>query len=250
MLLALCAVIPAQTPEFDAATVKLSPLPEGDRIDINLGTIQHGRVTLRNATLADCVKFAYGISADAQLAGPDWIRTEPRFDIVAEAPADTSRERLLLMTQKLLADRLRLRVHREDREITYLALTVDKVGPKLKRVPAETPGAGPVVPGRIVTPRMDMANLAKVLSRFERQTVINETGLEGYFELHLEYTPEPRRTPPLAASPGGALPDADSPAGPSLYSAIREQLGLKLERRRGPVSVVVVDGAERTPAAN
>ncbi len=249
-LLAFGVLAGAQTPEFDAATLKLSPPPEGDRININLGTARRGRVNLTNATLADCIKFAYGISADAQLAGPDWIRREPRFDIVAEASADTPRDRLLLMTQRLLADRLRLRVHREDRELRYLALTVGENGPKFQRVSEDTQANAPVAPGRIVTPRIDMGTLAKVLSRFERQTVIDQTGLEGYYEIHLEYAPQPRKVVPAAGDASGSVPEPDAPAGPSLYSAIREQLGLKLEPRRAPVSVLVVDSAEKTPAEN
>src|SRR5262245_18565102 len=131
LLLALTGLLNAQSPEFDVATVKLSPPPEGDRININLGHVLHGKVILSTVTLIDCVKFAYGLSSDVQLSGPDWIRREPRFDIVAQAPPDTPRSRLLLMMQGLLAHRLQLHVHREDRELTYLALVRGKNGGKL-----------------------------------------------------------------------------------------------------------------------
>src|ERR1051325_3575066 len=102
-----------QQPEFDVATVKRSPPPSGNTIDINLGAARNGKVTLGNATLADCIKFAYGLSAASQLTGPDWINSLPRFDIVGQAPPDTPRDRLLLMLQTLLADRVKLRIHKE-----------------------------------------------------------------------------------------------------------------------------------------
>src|SRR4051794_10215144 len=125
LLLALLAYPAlAQPADFDAATLKLSPPPETDLININLGRISHGKVTLANATLADAIKFAYSLSSDAQLSGPDWLRTGPRFDIVGQAPPGTPRERLLLMLQKLLADRLHLRLHREQRQLSFAALIV------------------------------------------------------------------------------------------------------------------------------
>ena len=86
---------PVQAPalEFEVATVKPSPPPEGDLININLGTARNGRLTFGNASLSDCLKFAYGIVSDAQLAGPDWIKSKSvRFDIVAQAAPDASRE--------------------------------------------------------------------------------------------------------------------------------------------------------------
>ncbi len=250
LLLFLGGLAAAQSPEFVVATLKLSPPPEGDLININLGTTLHGKVTLSNATLSDCIKFAYGLSADAQLAGPDWIRTGPRFDIVGQAPPGTPRERLLMMTQKLLADRLRLRVRREDRELKYLALIRTGDSAKLKQVAEDTPVSGPVIPGRIVSARMDMGALAKVISRFERETVINQTGLEGFYEVHLEYAPEPRRSPLPGGDAAGRISQPERPAGPSLFSAIEEQLGLKLERRKGPAPVLVVDSADKAPAEN
>src|SRR5437868_9762767 len=108
-LAATCICVFAQTPQFDVASVKRSPPPESDRIVINLGRALNGMVTLGNATLADCIQFAYGLASEQQIAGPEWIsgRTPARFDIVAKAPPDTPRETLLLMLQSLLTERLK-----------------------------------------------------------------------------------------------------------------------------------------------
>jgi len=137
VLLGTVGALVAQNLEFDAATLKASPPSEGDLIYINLGRIQNGRLTLTNASLSDCLKFAYSIVADAQLAGPDWIKSKAiRFDVVAEAPSNTPRERMLLMLQTLLAERLKVAVHHESRELAYLALVQAKKGSKMRQAEA------------------------------------------------------------------------------------------------------------------
>ncbi len=227
--------------QFEVATVKQSPPPEGDAININLGTVRNGRLTFANASLSDCIKFAYGIASDAQLAGPDWIKSkEVRFDIVAQAPADTPREQLALMLRTLLADRMKLVLHHEQKALPFLALVPGKSGPKFHAAKADpAPDTGFSVAGRIVRNQISMQMLALLLSRFERQTVLDMTGLKGFFEVKLEWTPDD----------GRAAAAADT-AGPSVYTAVQEQLGLKLEARKGPVDVFVVDSAEKIPADN
>jgi uncharacterized protein (TIGR03435 family) len=246
ILIPIAAAQPAGAPEFDAATVKVSPPPPGPSININLGTALNGRVTLTNVTLSDAIKFAYGIVADAQLTGPDWISSGTlRYDIVGQAPAATPRDELLRMLQTLLADRLRLVLHREQRELRYVALISARTGVKILPTPPGTaPGNGPALPGRIVSPQMSMQTLAKLLSRFERQTVLDMTGLDGPFDIHLEWSPED------PVNVGGNEPTRSSPPKPALATAVQEQLGLRLEARKGPVEVLVVDSAEKIPAEN
>src|SRR6266478_5679407 len=123
-------------PAFEIATVKRSPETGADRIDVNLGRIREGKLTLGNASLRDCLKFAYSLTADAQFAGPEWISSKfIRFDVVAQIPKDTPREQALLMLQTPLTERLKLQLHHEQRTHAYLALVVGKSGPKL--TPAE-----------------------------------------------------------------------------------------------------------------
>jgi uncharacterized protein (TIGR03435 family) len=229
---------------FEVATVKRSPPPEGDRININLGNVRNGALTFGNASLSDCLKFAYGLVSDAQLAGPDWIKSkEVRFDIVAQVPPDTPRERLLLMLQSLLVERLKLAVHHEQKDLSYLALAVGKNGPKLREVQPDRAGStGLSMLGHIAGSQLSMQTLALLISRFERQTVIDITGLKGLYEVKLEWTPD---FPPLV---NGA--PAETAPGPSLFTAVQEQLGLKLESRKGPVDVLVVDHANQIPAEN
>jgi uncharacterized protein (TIGR03435 family) len=235
----------AARPEFEVATVKSSPPPaDSSRIPINIGTARNGKVILTNASLSDCIKFAYGIVSDGQLSGPDWIRTyEVRFDVVAQAPADTPREQLLLMLQTLLEDRLKLAIHREQRQLRFLALAMGKNGPKIH--PAQTDVSSstsqPQRPGRIAG-ILPLSTVATLLSRFERETVVDLTGLQGPYEIALEWTPDDRR----AAAPGAT----DDSLGASLFTAVQEQLGLKLESRKGPLDVLVIDHAEKVPTEN
>jgi uncharacterized protein (TIGR03435 family) len=253
IVLAVVGIVNAQgQPEFEVATVKLSaPVQPGVPYPITLGGVNHGTVTLRNTTLSECIQFAYRISADAQIAGPDWIKSRDlRFDIVGKAPADTPQDTLRVMTQNLLADRLKLAVHHEERQLPFLALVVAKNGPKL--LPAKTDAEVPnQLPGRIFHPRMPMQILASALSRFERQTVIDMTGLTGAFFIDLQWTPDALRN---RADQGAAAPLVNGPPvdlnGPSLPTALQEQLGLRLESRKGPVDVWVVDHAEKVPADN
>ncbi len=233
---------PSPPEKFEVATVKLSPPPEGDLININLGRFQGGRLTMANVTLSDAIKFAYELVSDAQLSGPDWIKTI-RFDIVAEAPPDTPMERLHLMMRALLAERLHLVLGHGQKVLPYLALVIGKGGPKLQKANADQPAnQGFQVRGRINHNQMSMANLASLLSRFERQTVVDRTGLSGLFVVKLEWAPDnnlPR------AEDAGPQPDR-----PSLFEAVEEQLGLKLESRRGPLEVLAVEQAAKVPDEN
>jgi uncharacterized protein (TIGR03435 family) len=230
----------AQKPsEFDVATLKRSPPPSGNTININLGVARNGKVSLTNATLSDCIKFAYSLASDAQLSGPEWINSGTlRYDVVAEASAGTPRDQLLVMLQTLLADRMKLILRREQKELRYVALIPAKSGPKMPMAKTDTGSSGPVFGGRIASPEMSMFTLAKLLSRFERETIFDMTGLPGLYEVHLEWSMDQTGQ------------DTTKPAGPSLSTAIQEQLGLKLEARKGQVEILVVDSAEKIPAEN
>src|ERR1700722_9718924 len=117
---------------FEVASVKVPPVVSGEPYNINLGTIQHQTVTLTNVSLADCVRFAYGLSSDSQLSGPEWIKSkELRYDIVAKMTPSTTREQALQMMQALLAERFKLVLHGEQRVLAYYELVVAKGGPRM-----------------------------------------------------------------------------------------------------------------------
>src|ERR1700677_448422 len=121
LILGLAGVLAvAQIPEFEVATVKSSPPPTGDLININLGNIRDGKLTFVNASLSDCLKFAWGIVSDEQISGPDWIKSKAvRFDIVAQIVPGTPRDQVELMLRALLADRVKLALHHEQKELSF-----------------------------------------------------------------------------------------------------------------------------------
>jgi|SRR5215831_16742272 len=230
------ATLQAQRPEFEVATVKASPpVPLGTSIGINLGTFRNGTFTMTNVTLSECVQFAYSLVSRDQVVGPDWVNSrETRFDIVAKALRETDVDGVRQMLRSLLSDRLKLAIHVEQRPYSFVAVVPAKGGSKL--VPAKqgegAPGSGS--PGLIVGQQMPMSALMSLLSRFEGQLFVDRTGLTGRYQLKLEWSP-----------------DSDATRnGRSLSEALEEQLGLRMERRREPLDVIVIERAERIPSDN
>jgi uncharacterized protein (TIGR03435 family) len=234
----------AEKSAFDFASLKPAPPPSG-RITVDLGNSSHGRLTLTNVTLSECLRFAFKIYTDDQIVGPDWIKDHRiLFDIVAQAPPETPRDKLREMALTLLTDRFQLALHHETRELRYLALVVDKDGLKMHETTEDAPAGSEIVrPGRIVYRHVSGQTLAVLLTRFMQQPVLDMTSLKGQYDVNLQWTPDA-----VNASPST---DAGDIAGaPSLFAALREQLGLRLEGRRGPMDVVVVDHANRIPIGN
>jgi len=232
------AVLRAQT--FEVASVKVPQAVFGQPYEINLGTFQHDTVTLTNVSLADCIRFAYGLSSDYQLSGPDWITSkELRYDIVAKKPPDATREQVFQMMQTLLAERFKLALHHEQRMLSYYALQLGRGGPKMPAASDDKASAPIGVQGqlRIISNRMPMSSVVTVLSRYMRAFVVDETGLAGDFEVKLVWTPDDRPIP-------------EDQRGSSVFTAVEEQLGLRLVSKKGPMGVLVVDRAEKIPVEN
>jgi len=228
----------AQSPAFDAATVKMGGPEVNGLININTGKITNGVVTLANATLSDCLKFAYSLTTDVQIAGPDWINQKMvRFEVTGKAAPETPSDQLMLMLQTLLKERFRIAMHTEQRDMTHYELTIGKNGPKLKEstvAPAEAFGTARL--DGIKSNRMTINKLAALLSRMTRMPVLDKTGLTGFYQFDLRFADE--RQP------------VENQVGPSVFSAVQEQLGLKLESRKSPVDVLVIDHAEKVPLEN
>ena len=230
----------ATGPAFDVASIKTVPPAPGD-YHADLGTASHGAVTLTNATLSQCLRFAFAINNDDQIAGPDWIKSrDVRFNIMAKAPPDTPLPELRRMLQTLLSSRFQMTIHHEDREQRFLALVIAKKGLKMHETQAESdaPG-GRQIMGAIISNRMPVEQLALLLSRFLHLPVLDLTGLTGRFDVNLQWTPDNR---PVSATESGDQP--------SIFAAVQEQLGLALEARRGPLDTIVVDRADKVPIEN
>lgn len=241
-MMVLALALPAVSqPRFDVASVKAVPFTPGD-YRANLGAAVHGEVTLTNATLSECLRYAFAINNDDQIAGPDWIKSrEFRFNIVAKASPETPTAELRAMLQTLLMERFKIGMHRANTEHAFLALVMGKTGSKLREAvdSGNTKGDRQIM-GSIISSHLSMEQLVTLLSRFMHQPVLDMTGLKGQFQVKLEWTPESLQAPV-----------GDDPAArPSIYAAVQEQLGLVLDRRKGPLEVIVVDHADKTLVEN
>lgn len=204
---------------------------------------QNGRFIGRNQNLRDLIEHAYGVM-EWQITGPAWILSE-RFDVTAKPPAGVAGDQFETMMQNLLAERFKLQLHREQREHAVYALVVAKTGMKAVSAPGDGQARTNWSRDHIAAQHMSMAAFAERLSRVADRPVVDATGLQGAFNFELKWTPDTAQAKP-SANPGTQLADAP----PSLFTAIEEQLGLKLEPRKMPVEFLVVDHAEKVPTEN
>jgi uncharacterized protein (TIGR03435 family) len=244
-----------QEPSFEVASVKVNT--SGGpvwRIAAPTGT---GRFEVTNAPVRMLILNAYGIPGFQLAGGPSWIDTI-RVDVIARAATTATRDEISRMVRGLLAERFNLAVHREQREMPVHTLVVARddrrLGPKLQ---ASTTDCAAATASRTARPQlpsgqllcttsmspasinaggMTMARLAQTLSGIVGRVVTDETTLTGAYDLQLTFAPEQARPP-------GALPPTD-PDAPSIFAALQEQLGLKLNTRRGMVEVLVIDRVE------
>ncbi len=235
---------PGARPAFEIASVKRSN-PDSGGMSM---TSDPGRLTLRNVTLKFCIEVAYG-AKDYQLAGgPGWLGSES-YDIDAKAAGPAKDSELRLMLQTLLTERFKLTLHRESREASVYTLVVGKNGIKVHEVETGDGAEMRVGRDRLAGRKVPVPRLAEALSNLLGRPVQDMTGLSGVFDFSLTWTPDQSQATPKPGVPGDAAQNSDSDSRPSLFTAVQEQLGLKLESRRGPVETFVIDHAER-PAQN
>jgi uncharacterized protein (TIGR03435 family) len=300
----------AQAPEksltFEAASIKPASLPTPDgRGMIRImppsggpGTKDPGRINYPFASLKYLLFTAFNVK-DFQISGPPWLDTE-HFEIIATMPPSTTKEQFRVMLQNLLAERFKLAIHRDSKDLPMYSLVVNKGSPKLKvSDPSEgdqdaspiLPPAGPpkigadgfpelppiggraglfniMMPGRakMIAHLQTMQDLADRLSTQLARPVIDNTGLKDKYDFTIIFLPEQMNGPmgPLpppagagagavtVAGPGlgGAAPSADAEPVPTLFAALQSQLGLKLEAKKGPVEIILIDHIEKNPTDN
>lgn len=244
----MSAQTPATRPRFDAfevATIKpTDPDSKAGRYITMQGT---NRFVEKNYTLKLLIAAAYDLNPRTISGGLGWIESD-HYDILAVTPGEVrpTHDQQMSMLRSLLTDRFKLTFHREEKVFSIYALEVAKNGPKLKESTAspDDPAAliSTVYPQRILLPAKN-ATMGDFVSLLQRaildRPVVDRTGLSGRYDFDLEWVPDETQF-------GGAFPPApaDAQAAP-LFSAIQEQLGLKLEATKGPVSALVVDKADR-----
>ncbi|HZR24452.1 MAG TPA: M56 family metallopeptidase [Vicinamibacterales bacterium] len=248
----LLQVTPQQSgplPQFEVASIKPNTSGKGP---VRIQTSPGGRFTAINVTLKNLVQFAYKLQSFQVSGGPDWI-TSDRFDIVAKGDESSD---VTLMVRALLLERFALGTRSESREQPLYALVLSRpdgrLGTDLHRSTTRCDDAKNcgirLGLGTMNMASVSIAQLATNLSGLLDRSVIDRTGLDGEFDATLKWTPD-QSTPGLALKAGFAPAGAIDPNGPSIFTAVQEQLGLKLDAQKGPVVMLVIDHAEH-PANN
>jgi uncharacterized protein (TIGR03435 family) len=223
-------------PAFEVASIKLALPPTRGRESVRT-SVSVGGLNYTNVSLSDLIGKAYGLQRP-QISGPAWLDTE-RFDIVARIPAGVHRDQVPRMLQTLLADRFHLQSHIEEKQLPIYVLVAAKNGPKLQKAKSASGLGGALGNLRAhANGAVSMSQLADYLSLRLGRPVRDQTTLEGAYVIVLDWTPDPTTSQP------------DAPPGPSIFTALQEQLGLRLAPEKGPVEVLVIDHVERVPTEN
>jgi len=261
-----------QSVAFEVASVKRDNSVGG----LNIVPQAGGRLVATGATLSQLIAFAYTIHDFQILGGPGWVSTD-RWEIQAKAedgsipPSTAPRDRtkpgpLALRLQSLLTDRFGLKVHRVIRDLPVYQLSIALAGLRIKLAEDQTPvnplqQNGPVSQngrmrrgalgftfggGHIEAAAVPLADFVGLLSGIMDRTIIDKTGLTGLYDIELNWTPDTgQRIEPAGTLPPGIERPPVDPSGPTIYTAMQDQLGLRLQSAKGPVDVLVIDEANR-----
>ncbi len=234
-------------PSFEIATIKPSKPDEPGK----LFTVRGTHFMTVNTTLLDMITMAYDVQQKQVVGGPDWMSSD-KFDIdaVPDVPGTPDVNQLKTMLQKLLADRFALKFHRETKTMSAYVLTVAKNGPKLEK--SENPGGLPGLffrqLGVLTVMNATMGNFTSLMqTAVLDRPVVDQTGLEGKWNFNLKWTPDESQFSGMGMKVPPPSDAADAP--PPLFTAIQEQIGLKLEAGKAPVPVLVLDNVAQ-PSAN
>ncbi|HTS26793.1 MAG TPA: TIGR03435 family protein [Bryobacteraceae bacterium] len=234
---------------FEVASVKASKPVD---VDTAKGREQiesaPGSLSMRNVSLSTCLQWAYDVK-DYQVMGPSWM-TAARYDILAKSGSPAPDSQMKIMLQSLLADRFQLTLHREKREVPVYALIQGKNPPKLHPWDENAPGGMKVVGSMVTIPKWSMAQTAELLSRQMDRPVIDMTGITGFFDLTVNLSNVSDGNPGREMDRNQMMVSAKMMLGRSLPQFVQEQLGLKLEARKLPADVLIIDHAEKTPTEN
>ncbi len=235
-------------PSFEVATIKPSK-PDAQGIGIRM----NGRnFSTLNTKLSDLITFAYGLHPRQITGAPGWVETD-KFDLAAipDKPGMPNDAQIKGMMKKLLAERFQLKFHNEKKELTVFVITVGKTGSKLTKNesnPKGLPGLGFRGLGNLVVRNATMADFAGLMqSRVLDRPVVDQTELAGRYDFTLQWTPDENQFGGAGAR--APAPTDGTPAQPDLFTAVQQQLGLKIETAKAPVDVLAIDHVEK-PSEN
>jgi uncharacterized protein (TIGR03435 family) len=235
-------------PSFEVASITPckpgTPAPPGEHAGMVQFTYPGGRFKADATTLQFLLEWAYGIQPSQHSDGPPWMASE-RYDIVAKAEGKATDDQMKLMMQTLIADRFKLKIHHDTKEMNVLVMSLGKGAPKLFPPKDEEVHAIRIAPQagtdqknayHVVATRFSLTQLTDTFARQLGTVIVNQTGMNGDYDFTLDLTPDESRPNPLDPT--------------ILLSAMREQLGLNVKSQKSPVDFLVIDGAEKVVAGN
>lgn len=266
-------------PEFEVATIRPSAQGLQERVAAGVH-IDGAQARCLSLTLKDYIGIAYRVKL-YQISGPDWIGSE-RFDISATLPAGAPVSQFAEMLRRLIEERFQIKMHREKKDFAVYALEVGKEGPKMQESAPDPEAVDPKAPvnvsgggsaqgisvnlgrgssytfanNKFEGKRLNMTTLAANLERFVDRPIVDMTDLKGTYDFALDVTEEDYRAMLIRAGlnagvslPAQALRVLDGATLPSLFEAM-QKVGLKLDARKAPLDVLVIDEARKTPTDN
>jgi len=213
---------------FDAVSIRPNHSGDGHG-GVNMARNNEGaKLTITNTNLLRCLQRAYGVK-EYQIAGPDWLKTE-NYDMIATLSTPTSAAQTWKLMQAVLEERFRIALHRETKTLPVYEPVLAKGGFKIQETePAGDSGVWDAGRGELTAKKESIENFAEVLSRQMDRPVLDKTDLKGAYDFVLKY---------------------DKADDGSIFGALQQQLGLKLEPAKGGVEILVIDHAEKTPTEN
>ena len=224
---------------FDVASVKRAAGggPPGD-IPRNMDS-SPGHFAMRNVPLRYALEWAYDLK-DYEISGPDWIKADERYDIVANAGGPASEAQMRQMLQTLLVQRFQMKLHRDTRELPVYVLVPGKGAPKVKEAAADEQAGLSGGPTGANFQHQPISRFTFLLTRRMDRPVLDLTGLAGFYDFTVDLS---------GLGFSGAPPPVDTD-GPSIFTAVQNDLGLKLEARKQPIEILVLDSASKAPIEN
>ena len=236
-------------PAFEVATIK----PSDPNRPGKLFTIRGQEVLTINTTVSDLLTMAYDLHPKQIVGGPSWLESD-KYDITGkpDVPGQPNNAQMKILIQKLVADRFQLKFHREKKELNVYTLTVGKTGIKFSKSELDPNGpSGRFFGPPMVTLRVTNATMGEVASVLQSgvldKPVVDQTGLKEKYDFMLRFTPEQGQMMAFGGPPPQQTDNADAP--PEIFTAIQQQLGLKLESTKAPADVIVIDHIDR-PSEN
>jgi uncharacterized protein (TIGR03435 family) len=239
--LAISSVAFGQTstaPRFEVASLKRAEggAPPGD-IPRNMDPAP-GHFTMRNVPLRYCLEWAYDLK-DYEISGPDWIKADERYDITAKAAGPVPESQIRLMLQSLLTERFQMKSHRETKDLSVYVLLPGKGEPKVKEVADDTQPMISGSPAGAFFHKQPISRFTFMLTRRMDRPVLDKTGLPGVYDYTVDLS-----------GLGFAGRDPEDPNGPSIFTTVQRDLGLRLESRKEPIPILVIDSVSKVPTEN